>query len=433
MNISIFGLGYVGCVSLGCLAKNGNNVIGVDVNENKINLINSGRPTIIEKGIKEIINETYALDRISATKDYNFAVKSTELSMICVGTPSSSTGHLNFDFIYKVAAEIGESLKNKDAFHVIVIKSTVLPGTNQKVGQVVEENSGKRRNIDFAVVSNPEFLREGSAVADYYNPAITVIGSDNEKGIELVTELYRELNAPIEITEIKIAEIIKYINNSFHALKVVFGNEVGNICKKIGIDSHKVMELFCKDKELNISPCYLMPGFAYGGSCLPKDIKGLRALAHDSYLEVPVLNSIEHSNSLQIDQAYNMISAKGNKNIGVLGLSFKAGTDDLRFSPSVELVERLIGKGFKISIHDDEVNMTRITGTNKEYIDEHIPHLANIITGNIENVIDQSDIIVITQKKDIYSSLHKKYSNKQFIYLVRLEENYGDNMEGICW
>ena len=434
MNISIFGLGYVGCVSLGCLAKNGHKVIGVDVNKNKINLINCGRPTIIENGITEIIKEAHSLGRILATNDYNFAISSTEMSIICVGTPSSSSGHLDLDFIYKVSAEIGESLKNKDSFHVIVIRSTVLPGTNKKVGQVVEENSGKERNVDFAVVSNPEFLREGTAVNDYYSPPVTVIGSDNEIAIEMVSNLYKELNAPIEITEIKIAEIIKYVNNSFHALKVVFANEVGNICKKIGIDSKKVMELFCKDRQLNISPYYLMPGFAYGGSCLPKDLKGLRMIAHDNYLEVPVLNSIERSNSLQIDHVYNMISERANKNIGVLGLSFKDGTDDLRYSPSVELVEKLLGKGYNINIHDENVNMTKITGTNKEYIEKHIPHLSEIITGNFENVINQSDIIVITQKKDLYSFLYKKFPNKYFIYLVHMEDYDGsNNVEGICW
>jgi len=434
MNISIFGLGYVGCVSMGCLAKNGHKVIGVDINKNKIDLINSGRPTIIEDGIKEIISEAHAKGRIYATKDYSMAISSTELSIICVGTPSSSNGHLNLDYIFKVSSEIGESLKNKDSFHVIVIRSTVLPGTNRKVGQVLEEYSGKKRNVDFAVVSNPEFLREGTAVKDYYNPPITVIGSDNEKAIGMVSDLYRELNAPIEITEIKIAEIIKYVNNSFHALKVVFANEIGNICKKIGIDAQKVMDLFCKDRHLNISPYYLMPGFAYGGSCLPKDLRGLRTIAHDNYLEVPVLNSIEHSNSLQIDHVYNMISERPNKNIGVLGLSFKDGTDDLRYSPSVELVEKLLGKGYKINIHDENVNMTKITGTNKDYIDEHIPHLSKIITGNFENVINQSDIVVITQKKDLYSFLYKKYPNKYFIYLVHMEDYDGStNVEGICW
>ncbi|MCG8309274.1 MAG: nucleotide sugar dehydrogenase [Cytophagales bacterium] len=434
MNISIFGLGYVGCVSLGCLAKNGHNLIGVDVNDNKINQINSGKPTIIEKGIKDIIMEAFDMGRICATRDCDFAIRSSEISIICVGTPSSSNGHLNLNYIFKVASEIGESLIKKDDFHVVVVRSTVLPGTNQKIGEIIEQKSGKERNVDFAVVSNPEFLREGTAVYDYYNPSFTVIGSDNEAAIAKVSSLYRELDAPIEVTDVEIAEIIKYVSNSFHALKVVFGNEVGNICKKIGIDSHKVMKLFCKDRQLNISPYYLMPGFAYGGSCLPKDLKGLRTIAHDNYLEVPVLSSIERSNALQIDHAYTMITEKGSRKVGVLGLSFKAGTDDLRLSPAVELVEKLIGKGFTVKIHDENVNMAKITGTNKDFIEKRIPHLSEIITGNFEQVINASEVVVITQKRDIYADIWERHSDKCFIDLVRISENHRNkNLEGICW
>ena len=281
MRISIFGLGYVGCVSLGCLAKNGHNIIGVDVNDIKVDLINNGKPTIIERDIDLIIEQQFKNKKIKATKDYKSAIKNTDISIICVGTPSTPEGHLNLEHIYKTAEQIGEAIKEKENFHIAVIRSTVLPGTNIKVGEIIEKTSGKQRNKGFAVVSNPEFLREGSAVEDYYNPPVTVLGSDNKKALNVLSKIYAKVNGPIEIVDIKVAEIIKYVNNSYHALKITFANEVGNICKRIGIDSHEVMRLFCMDKQLNISSYYFKPGFAYGGSCLPKDLKALQTLAHD--------------------------------------------------------------------------------------------------------------------------------------------------------
>ena len=433
MNISVFGLGYVGCVSMGCLAQNGHTVIGVDLVQSKLDLINSGRPTIIEKEIDSIIDEQFKKGRIRATKDFKQAVKETDISIICVGTPSTPEGHLNLRYIYAVAKEIGESIKEKETFHIVVIRSTVLPGTNQKVGEIIEEISGKTRNKSFSVISNPEFLREGSAVDDYYNPAVTVIGGDHNPSIETVAELYRLVNAPIERTEIEIAEIIKYVNNTFHALKIVFANEIGNICKKLHIDSHKVMDLFCKDTQLNISSKYFKPGYAYGGSCLPKDVKGLRTIAHDNYLEIPVINAINQSNSYQQELAFAMISKTNLKKVAVLGLSFKSGTDDLRYSPSVELVEKLLGKGYQVNIYDENVNLTNITGTNKEYIDLHIPHLSEIISGDLEKVVDNAEVIVITQNNSKFTLLSEKYPSKQIIDFVRIKENTPSNTDGLCW
>jgi GDP-mannose 6-dehydrogenase len=293
MRISIFGLGYVGCVSLGCLAKNGFPVIGVEVNDTKIDLINRGIPTIIENEIDDIVKTQHAEGLISATKDYRMAVLNSDISILCVGTPSTPQGHLNLEHIYQSARQVGEALRDKSQFHVVIIRSTVLPGTNAKVGEIIQEISGKQRNTDFAVVSNPEFLREGTAVKDYFNPPYTLIGSDNPQAIAIVREMYAKINGPIFEAPINVAEIIKYVNNSYHALKVTFANEVGNICKQMGIDSHKVMSLFCEDKQLNISPYYFKPGFAYGGSCLPKDLKALKTLAHDFYLDSPMLQSIE--------------------------------------------------------------------------------------------------------------------------------------------
>lgn len=436
MKISIFGLGYVGCVSLGCLAQNGHEVIGIDVVDNKIDLINQGKPTIIEKDIDAIIEEQYKKGKISATKDYLYAVKNSEISIICVGTPSSKEGHLNLNYILKTAEQIGESLKGKNSFHIIAVRSTVLPGTNKKVGEVIESISGKKRNLDFAVVSNPEFLREGSAVKDYYNPAVTVLGSENGKALDIMSSIYKEINAPIEKVDISVAEIIKYVNNSFHALKITFANEVGNICKVLNINSHDVMDLFCKDDQLNISPYYFKPGFAYGGSCLPKDLKGLKTLAHDFYLKTPVISAIEDSNDLQKDIAFSMIESAGNKEVGILGLSFKKGTDDLRYSPIVNIAERLLGKGYNLHIFDKNVNYSKISGTNKDFIDSTIPHLSDYISDDLKQVVESSETIVINHNYEVFQGLIENFPDKKFIDLVKLKnENYSglENYNGICW
>jgi len=433
MKISIFGLGYVGCVSLGCLAQNGHTIIGVDNNATKVHQINSGKPTIVEKDIDKIINEQFNKGNISATTNYKDAVQNTDVSIICVGTPSTKEGHLNLDYIFNVANQIGEVLIEKQEFQVVVIRSTVLPGTNEKIGQIIEEKSGKKRNIGFAVVSNPEFLREGSAVLDYYNPAITVLGSDNKLALSIMSDIYDKINAPVELVSIKEAEIIKYVNNSFHALKITFANEVGNICKKMGIDGRTVMDLFCKDDQLNISPYYFKPGFAYGGSCLPKDLKGLKTLAHDQYVEAPILESIEKSNSNQKKIAIDIIEAQNSKEIGILGLSFKAGTDDLRYSPIVEVAEYFLGKGYSIKIYDKNVSLSKLSGTNKEYIDGHIPHLSDLLVDKLEDLIENSEIIVLTHKIDTVPDLIRAHPNKKFIDLIGIEGNQEGNYEGICW
>lgn len=433
MNISVFGLGYVGCVGLGCLAHSGHNVIGVDVQQIKVDLINQGKPTIVEKDIDQIIAKQYKLGKIKATTDYYFAVKNTDISIIAVGTPSTNEGHLNLDYIYRTASQIAEVLKDKDSFHVVVIRSTVLPGTNEKVGKIIEEVSNKKRNINFAVVSNPEFLREGSAVLDYYNPPLTVLGSDNEKALKIMEEVYSDIEAPLEKVDIRVAEMIKYVNNSFHALKITFANEVGNICKKMNIDSHEVMRIFGLDKQLNISTYYLKPGFAYGGSCLPKDLKALKTLAHDFYIDTPVLNSIENSNEYQKKLAFQMVTETGNKKIGILGLSFKPGTDDLRYSPIVEVIEKLIGKGYEIRVYDQNVHLSKLMGKNKSYIEEKLPHLSEYLSSNLEEVIDWAETIIITNKEKGFETLSLN-NGKKVIDLARIDELLNlENYEGICW
>jgi GDP-mannose 6-dehydrogenase len=421
MKISIFGLGYVGCVSLGCLAKNGHDVLGVDINQDKVDIINHGHPTIIEKDMDEIIHEQWLQKRIVATTDFLEAVKQTEISFICVGTPSTKSGHLNLDYIFNSAKQIAEGLKEKDAFHIIAVRSTVLPGTNEKIGQLVEQISGKKRNTGFAVVSNPEFLREGSAVEDYYNPPLTVLGSDHPEALKIMSQLYSQLNGPVEIVDIGIAELIKYVNNSFHALKVTFANEIGNICKKSGIDSHELMRIFCMDTQLNISSYYFKPGFAYGGSCLPKDLKALKTLAHDLYLQTPVLNSIEQSNEEQKNIAFELITGTGKKKIGILGLSFKQDTDDLRYSPIVYVIEKLLGKGFTIDLFDKNVSKALLIGSNKDFAEQHLPHLFSLLKETPEEVITNAEVIVIPNKDKAFANLADQYPDK--ILLTLQEQN----------
>lgn len=435
MNISIFGMGYVGCVGAACCAKLGHHVIGVDVSQHKVDLINSGRPTIIEKDIDELVRSAHDAKALEATTDADYAVLHSEISFIAVGTPSTKEGHLNLNYIFGVAKQIGEALKKKSEYHIVAIRSTVLPGTNKKIGEVIEEVSGKIRDKDFTVVSNPEFLREGTAVEDYLNPPLTLAGSNQDVAIEKMRELYKDIPGEFIATDIKVAEMMKYINNTYHALKIVFGNEVGNICKALDVDSHKVMEIFCKDKQLNISPYYFKPGFAYGGSCLPKDSKALRTLARDYYVDVPVINSIEESNEIQKHNAVQIIMDKGKRKIGILGLSFKAGTDDLRCSPIVDVVESLLGKGFDLRIYDKNVKLSEITGTNKDFIMAKIPHLQHFVYDDLDYVIRESDVLVVTNKEKEFADILSKYPGKIIVDLVRAwkDVDYDGNYEGISW
>ena len=433
MIISIFGLGYVGCVGMGCLAQSGHTIIGVDVAPEKVERINSGKATIVEKDIDELIANAHALKLIRATHDYKEAVLHSDISFLCVGTPSTDKGHLNLDYIYQTAKEIGEALEAKSTFHVVVIRSTVLPGTNDKLSAIIEQFSGKERDIDFAVVSNPEFLREGTAVADYMNPPLTVLGSSCSKAIHIMQELYKNTNSPIEVVAVEVAELIKYVNNSYHALKVVFANEVGSVCKQLGVDSHEVMRIFCMDKQLNISPYYFKPGFAYGGSCLPKDLKALNTLAHDLYMETPVLNAIDESNVKHLNRVVQMIEHTQKRKIGVLGLSFKAGTDDMRNSPIVSIIENLSGKGCEVKIYDKNVALSRLIGKNKSVITEKLPHLNSMLQDSLQSVLVWADVLVVANKEDEFKTLVLS-DNQIVIDLVRIPElEKQKNYKGLCW
>ena len=436
MEISIFGLGYVGCVSLGCLAKNGHQVIGVDVSQSKVDQINSGIATIVEKDIDDIIKEQRNLGTIEATTDSKVAVMNSEVSIICVGTPSTEKGHLNLEYIFGVAQNIGLTLKEKKGYHVIAIRSTIMPGTCEKISRIIEIASEKKHGIDFDVVDNPEFLREGSAVNDYFNPPLTLIGGESPKAIELVSSLYSNLPGKIITVDTRLAEIMKYVNNTFHALKISFANEIGNICSELDINSHQVMEILCMDKQLNISPYYMKPGFAYGGSCLPKDLGGLQTLAHDLYLSVPIIESINKTNDIQIQRAIKKISKYFGKKIILLGLSFKAGTDDLRNSPYVDLVESLLGKGFDLMLYDDNIKLAKLTGKNKEYIDKKIPHLTDLLSEKtLKETIDSGDVIIVCNREKQFLAELENTNGKIIFDMVGVSNTIRENNKyiGINW
>jgi GDP-mannose 6-dehydrogenase len=435
MNISIFGLGYVGCVSVGCLYKLGNRVIGVDTNLDKVKLVNSGVPTIIEDKIGDLMKEGNSRGMISATEDHVNAVINSEISFICVGTPVSDSGHLTMEYMYKVAEQIAEGIKIKKKHHVVVIRSTVIPGTNRKVRDIIESKSGKKVNLDFSVVSNPEFLREGNAVDDYLNPSVTVVASESVKGIETMKQVYRDINAPFSEVRIELAEILKFVNNSFHALKITFANEVGNICKKLGINSVELMELFVLDNKLNISKAYLKPGFAFGGSCLPKDLKALNSIAHDHYIEVPVLKSIERSNLEQKKIVYELVLKSNVKNIGIVGLSFKEGTDDLRDSPIIEVIEKFIGKGINVKVYDENVVVSNIIGANRQFIMTKLPHITSLLCDNPEDIIENSEFLIINSAfRKIIDILLLKKPDIHILDLVYIKDLMTlKNYSGLSW
>tara|TARA_B100001250_G_C19799134_1_gene790134 strand:+ start:576 stop:1883 length:1308 start_codon:yes stop_codon:yes gene_type:complete len=435
MNISVFGLGYVGCVSLGCLAKQGHQVIGVDVNLQKVELINNGKPTIIEKDIAELIIEQHLNKRISATTDFKLAIDNSDISIICVGTPLKDDGKLSMEYINRVSVNIADALINKNSFHTIVVRSTIIPGTAKNISNIIEKISGKTLNKDFTIVINPEFLREGTSIFDYFNPPLTIIGYNNDKGGNLISSLYNNLPGKILMIDVEVAEIMKYVNNTFHALKVSFANEVGNICKSANIDSQQVMDILCQDKKLNISSYYLKPGFAYGGSCLPKDLKAFQSFAKENGQIPHVINSISKTNIDQIKKAIELINSFEKQNICFLGLSFKEGTDDLRNSPTIKVLDYFISKKYNIKVCDKNVEISKLTGTNKNYIESEIPKISKLIESDIEEAVNQSDLIVICNKEEIFIDVLLNVFNKPIVDLVYLSEKLRnrDNYFGLSW
>jgi len=437
-SISVFGLGYVGCVSAACFAREGFQVIGVDVSDAKVGMINSGVSTIVEEGISELVASTRAAGLLHATSSVNDAVAASDISLVCVGTPSRPNGSLDLSYVERVCTQIGEGLRQKGPGHLVAIRSTVLPGsTHEVVIPALERASGKRAGSDFIVCFNPEFLREGTSIRDFDEPPFTVIGCDDPVHAAGLQALYNRIRAPLHIVDMRVGELLKYACNSFHALKIGFANELGNVCRAVGVDSHDVMNIFCEDRKLNISPAYLRPGFAFGGSCLPKDLRALAYRAQTLDVTTPILSSILPSNEQQIARAFDMVASAGHRRVGVIGLAFKEGTDDLRESPMVSLIERLIGKGYEVAIYDREVNSARLIGGNREFIEREIPHVWTLLKGSVAEIVEHAKTLVVgARSEELRAAEATLPEDTAIVDLVRAfgpRRSDGVRYSGICW
>ena len=438
MKISIFGLGYVGAVSTACLARDGHDVIGVDIDESKIAMFRDGTSPIVEEGMAELVREVVANGKVCVTSDVHRALAESTLSFICVGTPSQPNGSQDLSAMKRVCEQIGEALKTKSTHHVIVVRSTVVPGTVENVLRPILESKSEKADGDaFDVCFMPEFLREGSSIRDYDNPPYTVLGTRSERAMQRIQELLGHLPGEFYQTSISTAEMLKYSSNVFHATKITFANEIGRLCQAYGVDSYEVMELFCKDESLNISRAYLKPGFAFGGSCLPKDLRAVLNMAKTKDVDLPMLQSVPNSNTAQIQRAIDIALSSGRPDIGLIGLSFKSGTDDLRESPLVTLAEHFIGKGLKLSIFDEEVNLSRLMGANKRYIETTIPHIAELMTSDCRNLIQKSEVLVVGIKDSaVTEMLYEETQPEQILLdLVNIpnRQKLSCRYEGVCW
>lgn len=437
MRISVFGLGYVGAVSAACLAKDGHHVIGVDSSDVKVALVADGKAPIVEPGLGDIIGQQIAAGRLRATTDFAQGVQESDLLLVCVGTPGLRNGNINLEYVRRVCEQIGSVLRDHHGAPVVVMRSTLLPGTMRElVIPTLEAHSGKHAGEEFGVCVNPEFLREGTAVQDYYNPAKTVIGELNQASGDLLASVYAHMPSPIVRTDIGTAEMVKYADNAWHALKVGFANEIGNLCKALDVDAHRVMDIFCQDTKLNLSPYYLKPGFAFGGSCLPKDLRALLYKAKTLDVALPILSAILPSNEQQIERGVRAVIEKGSRKVGILGFSFKAGTDDLRESPVVELTERLIGKGYDLRVYDSNVRLASLHGANRDYIVNHIPHISRLMVHSIDDVLAHARTIVIGNAAPEFREVPQRLMDGQtLIDFVRIRDSrsIAGVYEGICW
>ena len=438
MRISIFGMGYVGCVSGACFAEMGHKVLGVEPNPVKVDLINSGKSPIVEKDLDGLIAKVVQNGSFTATPDWMRAIQETDLALVCVGTPSRPNGSIDLQFVQRVCKQIGDGLARRNGRFTVVIRSTVMPGTmDTLVIPTLEKASGKKVGRDFGLCMHPEFLREGTSIHDFHNPPKTVIGEYDAESGQVLAGLYQGMPGPVIRTNLRVAEMVKYADNCFHALKISFANEIGNICKQAAIDSHQVMDIFCQDTKLNLSPYYLKPGFAFGGSCLPKDLRAIVHEAKSQDLEVPLLGAILDSNNRQIQKLVDKLLSYKGRSLGFLGLSFKGGTDDLRSSPIVEVIETMLGKGFSIKICDRHVSLARLMGANKEYIEKEIPHLSKLMCGSARELVEQSDVIVISHKDETFApTLDFLKSGQVVLDLVRIADRNrwnGCEYYGICW
>jgi GDP-mannose 6-dehydrogenase len=431
-------MGYVGCVSGACFAEMGHKVLGVEPNSVKVGLINSGKSPIVEKDLDGFIAKVVQNGSFRATKDWMQAIQETDLALVCVGTPSRSNGSIDLRFVQRVCKQIGDGLVQRAGRFTVVIRSTVMPGTmDTVVVPTIEKASGKKVGRDFGLCMHPEFLREGTSIHDFHNPPKTVIGEYDAESGQVLADLYQGMPGAVIRTSLRVAEMVKYADNCFHALKISFANEIGNICKEAAIDSHRVMEIFCQDTKLNLSPYYLKPGFAFGGSCLPKDLRAIIHEARSQDLDVPLLNAILESNNRQILKLVNKLLSYKGRSLGFLGLSFKGGTDDLRSSPIVEVVETMLGKGFSIKICDRHVSLARLMGANKEYIEKEIPHLSKLMCDSAKELVEQSDIIVVSHQDETFAqALDFLKSGQVILDLVRISDRKhwnGCEYYGICW
>ena len=438
MRVSVFGLGYVGSVSAASLAADGHEVVGVDVNADKVASVNAGTSPIVEPGLGDLLSRGVSQGRLRATTSTEDAIRSSEVSLLCVGTPSRRNGSLDLAYLERVCQQIGAALRDQPAYHVVVVRSTVLPGTTHEVViPALERESGKTYGDGFGVSVNPEFLREGTALSDFRRPPLTVVGHNHAADASGTIALYQAIDAPLVSTGIRVAEMMKYTSNAWHALKVCFANEIGNLCKSMGVDSHDVMDIFCRDDKLNLSRYYLKPGFAFGGSCLPKDVRALQYRAKEVDVEMPLIQSILTSNRLQIQHAIDQVLDTGRPNVGLLGFSFKAGTDDLRESPIVILAEALLGKGRRLRIYDRNVSLARLVGANKDYIEKQIPHLSSLLCNTVQEVIDGSEVIVVGNAAPEFTQGVTACRPDQIIIdLVRLPLSgspLAADYRGICW
>jgi GDP-mannose 6-dehydrogenase len=439
LSVSIFGLGYVGSVSAACFASMGHKVIGVDLSRPKVEMLDSGRTPIIEARMSELVAEASQAGRLRATTDAADAVLNSEVSFVCVGTPSMKNGKLDLSHIENVAREIGAAIRQKKSSHVFVLRSTVLPGTTETIVlPILEKESGKKCGQDFTVCYNPEFMREGSAVADFLNPPYTILGASDTNHLAPLRELYKNVPATLYETTIPVAEMVKYFSNCYHALKVGFANEMGTMCKHLGVDAQAVTKIFTSDTKLNISPAYLSPGFAFGGSCLPKDLRAITYKAKELDLKLPVLESLMPSNAEHVDRAVDMVMSTGKKKIAQLGLSFKAGTDDLRESPQVQLIKRLMGEGLDVRVWDEDVSLGRLAGANRQYIEEVIPHIGSVLSADLEDVLRSAEVVILGNKSASKERLAQYLRPEQIvidlIHLDRAKRPEGaKTYEGICW
>lgn len=438
MKIAIFGLGYVGTVSAACMADMGHQVVGVDIQPDKVRLINDGKSPIVETGLAELVEQVVTGGNLQATTQAAEALTGAQVSLVCVGTPDHGNGSPSLTAVTRACQDIGQNLSLAAPYHVVVMRSTILPGTMAGlVRPALEQASGGQAGEDFGLCFNPEFLREGSSIFDFHNPPFTLVGADDTRAFEIAADLYYPVDAPLIHTQIKVAEMVKFVSNAFHALKITFANEIGNLCKQQGIDSHEVMDIFARDDKLNISRAYLKPGFAFGGSCLPKDLKALLYLGRRLDMQLPVLEAILSSNEQQVGIGLEMITRTGKKKIGMLGFSFKAGTDDLRYSPQVELIERLIGKGYDVKLFDRNVSLARLHGANRAYIEKEIPHIATLMCSSIDDVVAESEVIVIGNRDETFAHVLQKLRKDQTIIdLVRITHDVSSlngQYQGICW